>query len=70
MVRSMESLEMTETKGFVPLVEGTNAMTKTETTTFLGRDKVGSEERPFCYRRRGCGEGGNRCRSRKSNRAQ
>lgn len=42
MNRSMEALGMVETKGFVALVEATDAMIKAANVTFLGWDKVGS----------------------------
>ena len=42
MAKSMEALGMIETKGFVPLVEATDAMLKAANVTFLGWDKVGS----------------------------
>jgi ethanolamine utilization protein EutM len=38
----MEALGMIETKGFVPLVEATDAMLKAANVEFLGWDKVGS----------------------------
>jgi ethanolamine utilization protein EutM len=38
----MEALGMLETKGFVALVEGTDAMMKAANVDFLGWDKVGS----------------------------
>jgi ethanolamine utilization protein EutM len=38
----MEALGMIETKGFVTLVEATDAMLKAANVTFLGWDKVGS----------------------------
>ena len=38
----MEALGMIETKGFVPLVEATDAMIKAANVEFLGWDKVGS----------------------------
>lgn len=41
MAKSMEALGMIETKGFVPLVEATDAMIKAANVTFLGWDKVG-----------------------------
>lgn len=42
MARSMEALGMIETKGFVVLVEATDAMLKAANVEFLGWDKVGS----------------------------
>ena len=39
---AMEALGMIETKGFVPLVEATDAMMKAANVTFLGWDKVGA----------------------------
>jgi ethanolamine utilization protein EutM len=42
MAKAMEALGMIETKGFVPLVEATDAMLKAANVTFLGWDKVGS----------------------------
>lgn len=42
MAKAMEALGMIETKGFVPLVEATDAMMKAANVTFLGWDKVGS----------------------------
>ncbi len=37
-----EALGMIETKGFVPLVEATDAMMKAANVVFLGWDKIGS----------------------------
>ncbi len=37
-----EALGMIETKGFVPLVEATDAMMKAANVDFLGWDKIGS----------------------------
>ena len=42
MAKAMEALGMIETKGFVPLVEASDAMMKAANVTFLGWDKVGS----------------------------
>ncbi len=42
MAKTMEALGMIETKGFVTLVEATDAMLKAANVTFLGWDKVGS----------------------------
>ena len=42
MAKSMEALGMIETKGFVALVEATDAMMKAANVEFLGWDKVGS----------------------------
>ena len=42
MAKTMEALGMIETKGFVPLVEASDAMMKAANVTFLGWDKVGS----------------------------
>ncbi len=42
MAKVMEALGMIETKGFVTLVEATDAMLKAANVTFLGWDKVGS----------------------------
>ena len=42
MAKAMEALGMIETKGFVPLVEATDAMMKAANVTFIGWDKVGS----------------------------
>ena len=42
MAKAMEALGMIETKGFVPLVEATDAMMKAANVNFLGWDKVGS----------------------------
>jgi ethanolamine utilization protein EutM len=42
MAKAMEALGMIETKGFVPLVEASDAMLKAANVTFLGWDKVGS----------------------------
>ena len=41
MAKAMEALGMIETKGFVPLVEATDAMMKAANVNFLGWDKVG-----------------------------
>jgi ethanolamine utilization protein EutM len=40
--KALEALGMIETKGFVTLVEATDAMLKAANVTFLGWDKVGS----------------------------
>ena len=42
MAKSMEALGMIEAKGFVTLVEATDAMLKAANVQFLGWDKVGS----------------------------
>jgi ethanolamine utilization protein EutM len=42
MAKQMEALGMIETKGFVALVEATDAMMKAANVQFLGWDKVGS----------------------------
>ena len=42
MAKTMEALGMIETKGFVTLVEATDAMIKAANVEFLGWDKVGS----------------------------
>jgi ethanolamine utilization protein EutM len=42
MARMMEALGMIETKGFVTLVEATDAALKAANVQFLGWDKVGS----------------------------
>ena len=42
MAKSMEALGMLETKGFITLVEATDAMMKAANVEFLGWDKVGS----------------------------
>ncbi len=42
MAKSMEALGMIETKGFIALVEATDAMMKAANVEFLGWDKVGS----------------------------
>ena len=42
MAKEMEALGMIETKGFVTLVEATDAMLKAANVTFQGWDKVGS----------------------------
>ncbi len=42
MAKQMEALGMIETKGFVALVEATDAMMKAANVEFLGWDKVGS----------------------------
>lgn len=42
MARAMEALGMIEAKGFVTLVEATDAMLKAANVQFLGWDKVGS----------------------------
>ena len=42
MAKSMEALGMIETKGFVVLVEATDAMLKAANVQFYGWDKVGS----------------------------
>jgi ethanolamine utilization protein EutM len=42
MAKQLEALGMVETKGFVALVEATDAMIKAANVQFLGWDKVGS----------------------------
>lgn len=42
MAKKIEALGMIETKGFVTLVEATDAMMKAANVTFLGWDKIGS----------------------------
>lgn len=42
MAKSMEALGMIETKGFVALIEASDAMMKAANVAFLGWDKVGS----------------------------
>jgi ethanolamine utilization protein EutM len=42
MAKTMEALGMVETKGFITLVEATDAMMKAANVEFLGWDKVGS----------------------------
>ena len=42
MAKALEALGMIETKGFITLVEATDAMMKAANVTFLGWDKVGS----------------------------
>ncbi|MDR1925228.1 MAG: BMC domain-containing protein [Planctomycetaceae bacterium] len=42
MSKAIEALGMIETKGFIPLVEATDAMIKAANVTFLGWDNVGS----------------------------
>ena len=42
MARTMEALGMIEVKGFVTLVEASDAMMKAANVEFLGWDKVGS----------------------------
>ena len=42
MAKTMEALGMIETKGFVVLVEASDAMMKAANVQFLGWDKVGS----------------------------
>ena len=42
MAKNLEALGMIETKGFIALVEATDAMLKAATVQFLGWDKVGS----------------------------
>ncbi|HEY4311688.1 MAG TPA: BMC domain-containing protein [Pirellulales bacterium] len=42
MAKAMEALGMIETKGFVTLIEATDAMMKAANVEFLGWDKVGS----------------------------
>lgn len=42
MAKFMEALGMIETKGFIALVEATDAMIKAANVQFLGWDKVGS----------------------------
>ena len=42
MAKNIEALGMIETKGFVTLIEASDAMLKAATVRFLGWDKVGS----------------------------
>lgn len=42
MAKQMEALGMIETRGFVTLVEATDAMLKAANVQFLGWDKIGS----------------------------
>ena len=42
MAKSLEALGMIETKGFIPLIEATDAMLKAANVEFMGWDKVGS----------------------------
>lgn len=42
MAKNIEALGMVETKGFVALVEATDAMMKAANVSFMGWDKVGS----------------------------
>ena len=42
MAKQMEALGMIETKGFIALVEASDAMMKAANVDFLGWDKVGS----------------------------
>ncbi len=42
MAKTMEALGMIETKGFVALIEASDAMMKAANVNFLGWDKVGS----------------------------
>ena len=42
MAKSLEALGMIETKGFIALVEATDAMLKAANVQFVGWDKVGS----------------------------
>lgn len=42
MAKKMEALGMIETRGFIPLIEATDAMIKAANVEFLGWDKVGS----------------------------
>jgi ethanolamine utilization protein EutM len=42
MAKNVEALGMIETKGFIALVEATDAMLKAANVTFMGWDKVGS----------------------------
>lgn len=42
MAKALEALGMIETKGFIALVEATDAMLKAANVQFMGWDKVGS----------------------------
>ena len=42
MAKALEALGMIETKGFIALVEATDAMMKAANVNFMGWDKVGS----------------------------
>lgn len=42
MAKTLEALGMVETKGFIALVEATDAMMKAANVQFIGWDKVGS----------------------------
>ncbi len=63
MAKISEALGMIETKGFVSLVEASDAMMKAANVQFLGWDKVGSRpgQRVRHWRCRGS-QSGNRCR--------
>jgi microcompartment protein CcmL/EutN len=68
MAKAMEALGMIETKGFIALVEATDAMMKAANVEFLGWDKVGSGLVSACGGREGghgcgCQRGGARWRS-------
>ena len=65
MAKSMEALGMIEVKGFMVLVEATDAMLKAANVQFYGWDKVGSGlVSAFVDRRRGRGQGRHRRRRR------
>src|ERR1700760_215973 len=62
MAKIMEALGMIETKGFITLVEATDAMLKAANVQFLGWDKAGSGlVSAFVTGGGGAGEGGSRC---------
>ena len=42
MAKALEALGMIETKGFIALLEATDAMMKAANVQFMGWDKVGS----------------------------
>lgn len=42
MAKTVEALGMIETKGFIALIEATDAMMKSASVQFMGWDKVGS----------------------------
>jgi ethanolamine utilization protein EutM len=42
MAKTIEALGMIETKGFIPLVEASDAMTKAANVEFKGWEKIGS----------------------------
>jgi len=65
MAKVNEALGMIETKGFIALVEATDAMLKAANVEFVGWTKLVAVWSPGHHRRRGRGESRDRCRRRR-----